>query len=341
MATCPKCNGQISDTAKFCKHCGNKIEQKPQFIFCEECGAKIEANAPFCEECGAKVGEAQADDPWGEFDKPKNDDPWASFADYKEPETIVVEKIVEKPVEVIVEKPVALSKPATVSASVESDYQAGVQVLNNYNSVKKNTEAAKLIKQKADTGDYEACIKLSVAYMRLGKHDQAKQVIQNAVNNSYAPALNQLGEICWRTKEYDLAEKAFCQAVDNGYANAYFLLAQMQGSVKNDYVARFKYHKKGAEANCAACMRELANAHWFGEGCTKDQSKYKPLVMKAAEMGDSVAQWWVGCSYFKGERGFELSVQKANEWFKKSAKNPVNPVEGAKRALKGDYSWIH
>ena len=53
MATCPKCNGQISDTAKFCKHCGNKIEQKPAFVFCEECGAKIEANAPFCEECGA------------------------------------------------------------------------------------------------------------------------------------------------------------------------------------------------------------------------------------------------------------------------------------------------
>ena len=61
MATCPKCNGQISDTAKFCKHCGNKIEQKPAFVFCEECGAKIEANAPFCEECGAKVGGAIGD----------------------------------------------------------------------------------------------------------------------------------------------------------------------------------------------------------------------------------------------------------------------------------------
>ncbi len=338
MKNCPNCNGQISDSAKFCKHCGNKIEQKPQFVFCEECGAKIEVNAPFCEECGAKGSGAQADDPWGEFDKPKNDDPWASFADYKEPETIVVEKIIEKPVEIIKEKVV---EKQVVSASIESDYQAGVEILKNYDGEKKMKEAVKLITPKADTGDYEACIKLSVAYMKLRKYDKSKQVIQNAVKNDYGPALNQLGEICWRANEYDLAEKSLLRAIEKGYTNAYFLLAQMQGSVKNDYVARFKYHKKGAEANCAACIRELANAYWFGEGCTKDESKYKPLVMKAAEMGDATAQWWVGCGYFRGDRGFELSVQKANEWFKKSAKNPVNPVQGAKLALKGNYSWIH
>ena len=94
MANCPKCNGQISDTAKFCKHCGNKIEQKAAFVFCEECGAKIEANAPFCEECGAKTAVSK-DDPWA------NNDPWATFADYKQPAEKVVEKIVEK----VVEKP--------------------------------------------------------------------------------------------------------------------------------------------------------------------------------------------------------------------------------------------
>ena len=91
MANCPKCNGQISDTAKFCKHCGNKIEQKPAFVFCEECGAKIEANAPFCEECGAKTAVAN-DDPWA------NNDPWSTFADYKQPEKEIIEKIVEKSV---------------------------------------------------------------------------------------------------------------------------------------------------------------------------------------------------------------------------------------------------
>ena len=106
MKNCPNCGGEVKDNAKFCRHCGNKIEQKPAFVFCEECGAKIEANAPFCEECGAKVGGAQAD-PWA------NSDPWADFADYQQPEKEIVEKIVEKPVvvEKVVEKQAPVVEP--------------------------------------------------------------------------------------------------------------------------------------------------------------------------------------------------------------------------------------
>ena len=88
MANCPKCGGEIKENAKFCRHCGNKIEQEPQFVFCEE--------------CGAKVGGAQAD-PWA------NSDPWADFADYQQPEKEIVEKIVEKPV--VVEKVIEKEKP--------------------------------------------------------------------------------------------------------------------------------------------------------------------------------------------------------------------------------------
>ena len=81
MKNCPNCNSQISDTAKFCKYCGNKIEEKKQEIFCEECGAKIDADAPYCEECGAKVG--------GDI----QEDPWAEFADSKKPAEKEVEYI--------------------------------------------------------------------------------------------------------------------------------------------------------------------------------------------------------------------------------------------------------
>jgi len=56
MKHCPICNGEVKDTAKFCRHCGNKIEEKVQSkeVFCEECGAKLEPGSTFCDECGAK-----------------------------------------------------------------------------------------------------------------------------------------------------------------------------------------------------------------------------------------------------------------------------------------------
>lgn len=58
MKNCPKCNCQVSDSAKFCKRCGCKIEeQKQQTIFCENCGSPVEQGATFCAECGSKVGE--------------------------------------------------------------------------------------------------------------------------------------------------------------------------------------------------------------------------------------------------------------------------------------------
>ncbi|MBE5749149.1 MAG: zinc-ribbon domain-containing protein, partial [Clostridiales bacterium] len=36
MKKCQNCGGEVKDTAKFCKHCGSKIEQRPKEIFCEE-----------------------------------------------------------------------------------------------------------------------------------------------------------------------------------------------------------------------------------------------------------------------------------------------------------------
>jgi hypothetical protein len=46
---CPNCNAEISDTAKFCPECGNKIDSKR---FCQKCGTELQANAKFCPECG-------------------------------------------------------------------------------------------------------------------------------------------------------------------------------------------------------------------------------------------------------------------------------------------------
>ena len=58
MKICPKCTTGNSETAKFCRGCGNKLniyEKNYSEIFCEECGARILIGSAFCEECGAKV----------------------------------------------------------------------------------------------------------------------------------------------------------------------------------------------------------------------------------------------------------------------------------------------
>lgn len=49
---CPNCNAEISDTAKFCLECGNKIDNKSK---CPKCGAEILENSKFCPECGNKI----------------------------------------------------------------------------------------------------------------------------------------------------------------------------------------------------------------------------------------------------------------------------------------------
>lgn len=58
MKNCPKCNANISDTAKFCVKCGFNIKKYEEEInkeyFCAECGTKF-SGGTFCPECGYNV----------------------------------------------------------------------------------------------------------------------------------------------------------------------------------------------------------------------------------------------------------------------------------------------
>jgi len=63
MKQCPKCQANISDTAKFCMECGCNIKKyeeeqaKPKTRFCPECGTEIPRGS-FCPECGYNLGNA-------------------------------------------------------------------------------------------------------------------------------------------------------------------------------------------------------------------------------------------------------------------------------------------
>lgn len=61
MKQCPKCQANVSDTAKFCVKCGFNIkkyeeENSQNYVFCSECGARF-SRGNFCPECGYPVEE--------------------------------------------------------------------------------------------------------------------------------------------------------------------------------------------------------------------------------------------------------------------------------------------
>lgn len=49
---CPKCNEPLRPSAKFCTHCGQKIDAAAE---CPQCGAPLKPGAKFCTKCGHKL----------------------------------------------------------------------------------------------------------------------------------------------------------------------------------------------------------------------------------------------------------------------------------------------
>lgn len=84
MKICPNCNSENDDTSKFCKNCGenlnqivvkeeinenfnnestatntNNVERPKQF--CKYCGAQIDAEAEICPKCGVRLKKAESE----------------------------------------------------------------------------------------------------------------------------------------------------------------------------------------------------------------------------------------------------------------------------------------
>jgi hypothetical protein len=54
VATCPQCEAELAENAKFCPECGHNLRAA---AFCGECGEKLKPGAKFCAECGTKAGD--------------------------------------------------------------------------------------------------------------------------------------------------------------------------------------------------------------------------------------------------------------------------------------------
>lgn len=61
MKTCPKCNKELKDTAKFCGGCGYKFpdaasaSEAAAGVTCPKCGNTLKSSAKFCGKCGNKI----------------------------------------------------------------------------------------------------------------------------------------------------------------------------------------------------------------------------------------------------------------------------------------------
>lgn len=63
MKTCPKCNKEAKDTAKFCGGCGYKFPDEQAAVvgaICPKCGDVLKPGAKFCGKCGTKLDAAPA-----------------------------------------------------------------------------------------------------------------------------------------------------------------------------------------------------------------------------------------------------------------------------------------
>ncbi len=326
MKNCPNCNGQISDTAKFCKHCGTKIEQKPEFIFCEECGAKIEADAPFCEECGAKVGGAQEEDLWADANNEESADPWASFADYQQPETVIVEKLVE------VEKPVSV--PVEKVPEKKNDLQRGLDFYKA-DDYKSALECFLAAPESKTSGEIQH--KIAFCYSELKDYENTYLWLKKSLSEKYSKAYNLMGWL-YGTGNYfkqDMVEAAkwYAKGARVGERVAQYNLAWCYDygkGVECNTNKAAKLYRKSAEQGYSKAQYALGWDHAHGVGTSYNHTLAVFWYQKAAEQNNSFAQYELGWHYENG-KGLKKNKEEAIRWYKTAAENGN---EKAKERLK-------
>ena len=349
MANCPNCNKEVKENAKFCRHCGSKIEQKPAFVYCDECGAKLEAGATFCDECGAQLEGTPA----------QNDDPWADFKDYKQP--TVIEKVVKEP-----------AKPKADMSKLKKDFEKGCA----FYDAQEYASALPLLLPLAQEGDSDAQFRVGFCYLEMQQFDKALDWLEKARAQSHPKAAYNIAwmygfakgvaqdESKWvkYTKEsailgfvsaqynlggayyygwhdleenYDEAFKWLSKAANTVpdvpartklIARAQFLVGECydygRGVEENKEIA-YQWYKKASDAGHVESHALVGDAYryaWYG--FKEDKDKAFKLYEKGAKAGDGYAQLQLGSCYEDGDG--TLAIKKdAFIWYKKAAENDM------------------
>lgn len=326
MQNCPNCNAELKDGVRFCRHCGTKLEEKKEMIFCDYCGEQVEAGTVFCDYCGERLVE-EKDDPWAEIDQ-KSDDPWANFADYKEPETIVIEKpvevVVEKVVEKIVETPVEIEKEIIVEK--KNELQDAINAFNR----KDYAFATSTFEMLANQGDAQAQYWLGFCY-RSAKgckrsHAKARDWYTKSAEQGNPYAMVGLAELYWNgwavPQSDEKREYWLKQAASTGGAEYQYELARFYSnySKPRQYDKALELFTKSAEQNYGPAMYELAWAYYneYHLNIPNDYAKARYWNEKGISINDPESLKLRGDWHQWGDCGFEKSRVKAIEYYKKA-----------------------
>ena len=314
MATCPNCNKEVKENAKFCRHCGSKIEQKPAFVFCDECGAKLEAGATFCDECGAKLeGGAPA----------QNDDPWADFKDFKQPETIVVEKVVNK----------APAKPKADMTRLKNDFEKGCA----FYDAGEYSAALPLMLPLAQEGDKEAEFRVGMCYSMAENHTTALEWLQKARDKEHMKASYNIGWMYGFGKGVAKDESKWFKYTKESAILGFITAQQVLGKayyygwheLEENNDEAFKWLSKAANAtpDIPARAKLIAEAQFlvgecydYGRGVEENKDTAYQWYKKASDGGYVAAHAYLGCAYENGWYGFKEDKNKAFKLYEKGAK---------------------
>lgn len=197
-------------------------------------------------------------------------------------------------------------------------------------------KAAEWFKKAADAGYVESMYQLGVYYQTvLADDNKAKSWLIKAAELEHPEALNCLGVYYADTEQnFKEAVKCYKKAIELGVPNAYrnLALCYRDGTgVKKDEKKAQEFLAKAAELGIEDAeeinneIKDEEENHLIDEANKNFESKNKTAITNAvavykklAENGNPRAQYCYAVAYEFG-RGVKKDIQKAIEWYKKSA----------------------
>ncbi len=265
MKKCPNCNGEVKDTAKFCKHCGNKIEQKAKEIYCEVCGAKLDVGSTFCDECGAKIGDVQVanSDPWADVigTKDTNANPWDSFKDSQDPfaSKSTAQQDYQSGLANEQKQDFAKAFFFFKKSAEKGNVDAQKKLFDYYNKGTGGVEDKKLaldwIQKAAEQGDADAMCKVGTTYMngfyKVRKEDPAKGYpwIEKAYQKKPKDYAWVFAEVMIRVNPFnaDKAANIALQGYDKDAFKSASYIYYMAAGLTGDLISKLEFGKLSAD----------------------------------------------------------------------------------------------
>jgi len=162
-----------------------------------------------------------------------------------------------------------------------------------------------------------------VAFYLGGVSDgSAKEVNENWVLGTYSPLEAYYSSEMKRIVLGKILTKK--EEKGNKYNDFPVVCGNPERVVNTSIIDKIKFYTSFDELtrqyNLIGAQNKLAYAYLHGEyGLDKDYLKYEKWTRKAAENGDSRAQYFLGRLYFSGVKGIKQDIPKAEKWFRKAA----------------------